>query len=131
MQLTAEEQVRRSSLGRARPAWVMDALWTATRPVVLPRADLLVTLDFPRRVSLRRLVARTLRAAHPRGVLRRQHRVVVALSTDSIVAWHFRTSATSTRLRGLGGGCRLAAGRALEHLRWLAPEHAHAATGSR
>ena len=61
---------------------------------MLPRADLAVALDFPRRVSLTRLVRRTLRRPCFTGERfcggnteswRR------ALSSDSIVAWHFRS----------------------------------------
>ena len=61
VQLTAAEQVEAIRPWAERPAWVMDSLWSATRPVVLPRADLLVALDFPRRVSLVRLLRRTWR----------------------------------------------------------------------
>jgi adenylate kinase family enzyme len=89
VQLTDEEQVEAIRPWAQRPAWVMDSLWSATRPVVLPRADLLVTLDFPRRVSLTRLLARTVRRARTGeefcgGNTESWRR---ALSTDSIVAW--------------------------------------------
>ena len=93
VQLTHGEQEEAIRPWAQRPAWVMDSLWTATRPLVLPRADLLVTLDFPRRVSLRRLVARTLRRLRTREEFcgGNTESWVRALSTDSIVAWHFRT----------------------------------------
>jgi hypothetical protein len=74
---------------------VMDSLWTATRPVVLPRADLLVTLDYPRRVSLGRLVRRTVRRLRTGeefcGGNTESWRQT--FSGDSILAWHFRSFA--------------------------------------
>ena len=93
--LTDEEQVEAIRPWAEQPAWVMDSLWSATRPVVLPRADLLLTLDYPRRVSLGRLVRRTVRRAWTReefcgGNTESWRR---ALSTDSIIAWHFRSFA--------------------------------------
>jgi adenylate kinase family enzyme len=93
VQLTHGEQEEAIRPWAQRPARVMDSLWTATRPLVLPRADLLVTLDFPRRVSLCRLVARTLRRLRTREEFcgGNTESWVRALSTDSIVAWHFRT----------------------------------------
>lgn len=95
VQLTGEEQVEAIRPWAEQPAWVMDSFWTATRPALLPRADLLVTLDYPRRVSLSRLVRRTWRRARTGeeccgGNTESWRR---ALSTDSILAWHFRSFA--------------------------------------
>ncbi len=96
VQLTDEEQVEAIRPWAELPAWVMDSLWSATRPVVLPRADLLVALDFPRRVSLARLLRRTWRRLRTgeefcggnteswRGTF----------SSDSILAWHVRSFRT-------------------------------------
>ncbi|MGL5908831.1 MAG: adenylate kinase [Phycicoccus sp.] len=74
-------------------AWVLDSLWATTRPVVLPRLDLLVALDYPRHVSLGRLLRRTLRRLVTRelacgGNVESWRQV---LSRDSIVVWHFRS----------------------------------------
>ena len=74
----------------------MDSLWTPIRPVVLPRADLLVALDYPRRVSLGRLVRRTWRRLRSReefcgGNTESWRRT---FSTDSIIAWHLRSFPT-------------------------------------
>jgi hypothetical protein len=96
VQLTDDEQVEAITPWADRPAWVMDSLWTATRPVVLPRVDLLVTLDYPRRVSLGRLLRRTWRRMVTRdefcgGNTESWGRT---FSTDSIVAWHFRSFPT-------------------------------------
>ena len=93
VQLTAEEQVEAIRPFAEQASWVMDSLWTATRPVVLPRADLLVALDYPRRVSLARLVRRTVRRLRTReefcGGNTESWRQT--LSGDSILAWHHRT----------------------------------------
>jgi adenylate kinase family enzyme len=59
VQLSADEQVEVIRPHVDRPEWVMDAMWSATRPLVLGRTDLVVALDHPRRVSLGRLVRRT------------------------------------------------------------------------
>jgi len=75
--------------------WVLDTAYTVWRDVVLPRADLVVGLDYPRWLSLGRLLRRTWRR------LRTQQLVCngnvetwrKALSSDSIIAWHFRSYA--------------------------------------
>ena len=89
----AEEQVDAVRPVAAGPAWVMDAVWTATRPVVLPRTDLIVALDYRRSVSLSRLLRRT-----GRRILTREpvcggntESLRSVLSTDSIIAWHWRS----------------------------------------
>lgn len=93
VQLTDEEQVEAIRPWAEQPAWVIDSLWSATRPVVLPRTDLLVALDLPRRVSLGRLVRRTWRRLRSGeefcgGNTEAWRR---SFSSDSIVAWHFRS----------------------------------------
>lgn len=77
------------------PEWVIDSPWTATRPLVLGRADLVVALDLPRWVSLSRLLRRTATRLVTRepvcGDNTESWRAVV--SRDSIIAWHFRSFA--------------------------------------
>jgi adenylate kinase family enzyme len=79
----------------ADDAWVIDTAWGVWRDLVLPRADLVVALDFSRRVSLGRLVRRTVaRNVDGREICNgnvetwRQ-----TFSRDSILLWHFRTFA--------------------------------------
>jgi adenylate kinase family enzyme len=74
-------------------AWVLDGLWTATREVVLPRTDLVIALDYARRVSLGRLLNRTVHRirSHEPACGGNTETWGTALSRDSIVAWHFRT----------------------------------------
>jgi len=93
VQLTDDEQVEAIRPWAEQPAWVMDSLWTATRPVVLPRVDLLVALDHPRRVSLGRLLRRTWHRLRSQqefcgGNTESWRRT---FSTDSIFAWHVRS----------------------------------------
>lgn len=93
VQLAADEQAEAIRSFAERPAWVMDSLWRATREVVLPRVDLLVALDYPRRVSLGRLLTRTARRLVDREEIcgGNTESWRQTLSRDSIVAWHFRS----------------------------------------
>ncbi|HMM93723.1 adenylate kinase [Phycicoccus sp.] len=93
VQLDAAGQVEAVRPHAEGPTWVMDAVWSATRELVLGRTDLVIALDYPRRVSLGRLLNRTLRRL-------RDHEEVCGgnteswrqtLSRDSIVAWHVRS----------------------------------------
>jgi len=45
----------------ASDAWITEWQYRSARPVLTPRAELLVWLDLPRRVSLPRLIRRTVR----------------------------------------------------------------------
>lgn len=75
--------------------WVLDTAYGHWRDVVLPRTDLIVALDYPRAVSLARLLRRTARRVVTREVTcngnTESFRQV--LTSDSIVAWHFRSFA--------------------------------------
>ena len=95
VQLTDDEQAEALRPWAQRPAWVIDSLWSATRPVVLPRTDLLVALDYPRRVSLGRLVRRTWRRLRSGEEFcgGNTESWARSFSSDSIVAWHFRSFA--------------------------------------
>ena len=75
--------------------WVLDTAYSHWRELVLSRTELIVALDYPRLVSLGRLTHRTARRVFTSEVacngntesLRQQ------LSSDSILAWHFRSFA--------------------------------------
>jgi adenylate kinase family enzyme len=84
----------------AGDAWVLDSAWTAIRPVVLPRTDVVVALDLPRHVSLGRLVGRTLRRVVTRERVCGDNVETLrqVLSGDSIIAWHFRSFGSKRRL---------------------------------
>ncbi|WP_205860662.1 adenylate kinase [Phycicoccus sp. HDW14] len=93
VQLDAAAQVEAVAPHVRGEAWVLDGLWSATREVVLPRTDLVIALDYPRRVSLGRLLNRTLHRlrTHEEACGGNTETWSSALSRDSIVAWHFRS----------------------------------------
>jgi adenylate kinase family enzyme len=80
-------------------AWVVDSLWSGTRALLLPRTDLLVALDYPRRTSLTRLLRRTAHrvATHEDVCGGNVESLAALLSRDSIVAWHARSFASKHR----------------------------------
>lgn len=75
--------------------WILDTAYGHWRDVVLPRTELIVALDYPRRVSLTRLARRTARRVLTRElVCNGNHESLrLAVSSDSILAWHFRSFA--------------------------------------
>ena len=81
-------------------AWVLDSAYGAWLDVVLPRTELVVGLDYPRWLSLFRLIRRTLSRIADRHVVCNGNTESLRnlVSRDSIVAWHFR-SFTSKRAR--------------------------------
>ncbi len=76
-----------------RERYVIDSVYGSQNAAALARVDAIVGLDYPRATSLARLVRRTWRRIRTREpvcngnveTLRR------ALSSDSIIAWHFRS----------------------------------------
>jgi len=93
VQVPAEEQRRRLTEICAGDRWVMDTAYGVWTDVALARAELVVALDYPRGVSLTRLVRRTA----SRIVLRTEvcngnrETLLRALDDDSIIRWHFRS----------------------------------------
>jgi len=77
----------------AGDAWVLDSAYGSWSELVLARVELVVALDFPRWRSLGRLFRRTARRVVTREAICNGNResLRVALSRDSIVAWHFRS----------------------------------------
>ncbi|RSD13699.1 P-loop NTPase family protein [Amycolatopsis eburnea] len=95
-----EEQRRRIAEVCAGERWVLDAAYGKWRDVVLARTQLVVGLDYPRWLSLSRLVRRTLW----RSVTRERicngnvESFRQMFSADSIIRWHF-TSFAAKRAR--------------------------------
>jgi adenylate kinase family enzyme len=95
-----EEQRRRISEVCAGQRWVLDAAYGKWRDIVLARTQLVVGLDYPRWLSLSRLVRRTF----VRAVTRKRicngnvESVRQTFSADSIIRWHF-TSFANKRAR--------------------------------
>jgi adenylate kinase family enzyme len=73
--------------------WILDTAYGYWRDVALARAQLIVALDYPRGVSLVRLLRRTARRVFSGELACNGNRESLrqALSPDSIIAWHFRS----------------------------------------
>lgn len=121
------EQRRRVEAICAEPRWILDTAYSNWLDLVLPRVELIVALDYPRWLSLARLLRRTFaRAADKRLVCNgNQESFRQALSRESIVLWHFKSFLRKrARIRGWAAeppGARvvvLRSPRATE--RWLA-----------
>jgi adenylate kinase family enzyme len=88
-----DEEVQRETFTAivAGDRWVLDSAYGAWLDVVLPRAELVVGLDYPRWLSLARLVRRTLvRVVDRRPVCGGNIETLrQLLRRDSIVVWHF------------------------------------------
>ena len=75
------------------PAWVFDSIYRPERELAVQRAEVIVALDYPRALSLWRLLRRTERRIRTAELVcngnvetwRRQ------LARDSIIWWHFRS----------------------------------------
>lgn len=87
-----------------RDAWVLDTAYGKWKDVVLPRVQLVVALDYPRSVSLRRLLCRTaVRLVSRTPVCNGNVETIgKVLSSDSIIWWHFRSfSRKRERIRAM------------------------------
>lgn len=90
-----DEQRRLIAEVVARDSWVLDHGYGAWLDLVLDRVELVVALDYPRWVSLGRLLRRSLRRVVTRepmcnGNVESWGRL---LGPDSIIRWHFRSFA--------------------------------------
>jgi len=89
------QDVQRSRIADicAGEAWILDTAYGRWIDIPLARAELIVALDYPRWISLQRLVRRTVRRTL-RGTLicnGNRESLRIALSKDSILAWHFKS----------------------------------------
>ena len=77
----------------AQREWVLDTAYGAWKDIPLATVDLVVGLDFPRWLSLGRLLRRTAVRVITRTPVCNGNResVRVLLSRDSIVVWHFKS----------------------------------------
>jgi len=79
----------------ASDAWVSEWQYSPVRPLLLRRAELMVWLDFPTRVTMSRVIQRTIRRSVTREELwngNREPALWRALtSRDSIVRWAWAT----------------------------------------
>jgi adenylate kinase family enzyme len=88
------EDQRRIAAGiAAEDRWVLDSAYSSWRTTILGRADLIVALDYPRWLSLGRLIRRTIRRCLRKQLVCNGNTETVrrVLSRDSIILWHFRS----------------------------------------
>lgn len=88
-----DEQRRRIAEICAREEWVLDSAYGKWRDIPLARADVIVALDYPRWLSLARLLRRTTaRMIDKRPICNGNRETLrTALSRDSIIVWHFKS----------------------------------------
>jgi len=94
----------------AEPAWVTEWQYGIARPLLLSRADLLVWLDLPRAVVMRRVVGRTVHRRLTRTALWNGN-LEPSLFTfftdpDHIVRWAWRTHPESAERVAAAAGSR-------------------------
>ena len=90
-----DEQRRRITTICAEDRWVLDTAYGIWLELPLARAQLIVALDYPRWLSLGRLIGRTAaRIVDRRPICNGNVETLrSALSRDSIIVWHFRSFA--------------------------------------
>jgi adenylate kinase family enzyme len=88
-----DEQRRRIEAICASERWVLDAAYGKWLDIPLARTELIVALDFPRWLSLFRLIVRTVARARDGRVVCNGNRESIRhiFSRDSIIVWHFRS----------------------------------------
>lgn len=93
VQRPAAEMRALAEVAASEPAWVFDTAYASFRDLVEPRADVVIGLDYPRWISLGRLLRRTLiRLVDRRPICNGNVETVRQLfSRDSIIVWHFRS----------------------------------------
>jgi adenylate kinase family enzyme len=118
VEVPPDEQRRRVQAICAEDRWILDTAASRWIDIPLARVELIVALDYPRWLSLARLVRRTAaRATDGRLVCNGNTETWrQALSSDSIVLWHFR-SFRRKRAR-IRSWTTQAVGPTVVHLRW-------------
>jgi adenylate kinase family enzyme len=102
VQVPDDEQRRRIEAICVGEHWVLDTAYGKWLDVPLVRADLIVALDYPRWLSLVRLIRRTIaRALDGLPVCNGNYESFRhVFSQDSIILWHFRSfSRKRSRIR--------------------------------
>ena len=94
-------------------AYVFDTVYGIHNEPALERVDVIVGLDYPRAVSLARLVRRTVRRIRTREPVCNGNveTLRLALARDPVIAWHFRPWASKrARMRAWHPGASTPAG---------------------
>lgn len=104
IEVPAEEQRRRVADVCAGENWIIDTAYSQWLDIVLARTDTIVALDYPRWVSLTRLLRRTfMRLVDRRPICNGNTETWrQALSRNSIIVWHSGHSRGSARASGAG-----------------------------
>jgi adenylate kinase family enzyme len=94
-----DEQRRRIEAICVSERWVLDTAYGSWLDIPLARVELIVALDFPRWLSLWRLIRRTVaRAVDRRPICNGNHESFRQMfSRDSIILWHFRSFSRKRR----------------------------------
>ena len=93
VQVPLDEQRRRIQAICDGPEWVLDTAYSQWREIPMACTELIVALDYPRWMSLSRLVWRCLlRLVDGRTICNgNRESLKLLFSKDSIVAWHFQS----------------------------------------
>lgn len=99
-QRSVEQQRELAADVAARERWVLDSAYGHWRDIVVPRAELVIALDYPRWLSLSRLVRRSLRRIITRQPVCNGNVETLArlCARDSIFYWHFNSFARKRRV---------------------------------
>ena len=94
--LPASEYRARVTAAAEGKRWVIDGNYSTVRDIVWARADTVVFLDLPKRIVMRRIIARTLRRVAGRVELwngnRERWRNLFALDKEeSVIVWAWQT----------------------------------------
>ena len=84
----------------AQDQWVLDSAYGVWRDLVVPRAELIVGLDYPRWLSLLRLIRRSLRRVMAREELCNGNYESLGrlFGRESMIGWHFRSFSRKRRV---------------------------------
>lgn len=90
-----DEQIELAQQLVAAERWVLDSAYSSWRDAVMERAEVIIGLDYPRWLSLARLIRRTLlRIIDQTEVCNGNREDWTAIfGGDSIIVWHFRSFA--------------------------------------
>jgi len=99
-QRSVEQQREIAADVAARDFWVLDSAYGVWRDIVVPRAELVVALDYPRWLSLARLTRRSVRRVITRQPVCNGNVETLArlFARDSIFYWHFNSFARKKRV---------------------------------
>lgn len=95
VEVASDEQRRRISEICAGSEWILDTAYARWSDIPLSRAELIVALDYPRWVSLQRLLRRTAARCWDGTPIcnGNTESLRTAFASDSIILWHFRSFA--------------------------------------